>query len=477
MGRLTEYTFMNITSDHSIKVIFEKDVFIIKAVAGPNGKIVPQGDVKVTYGSNQTFTIIPETGYNIAGLIINGVSKPANSTYTFENVNSNQTIEAKFTPKTFYITAIAGDNGRIIPSGNVVVTYNGSQKFEIYPNKGYHISDVKVNAVSVGNVSEYEFANVTASHTIKVSFEINSYVIKATSEGNGKISPSGEIKAYYGTKQKFTISPSEGYCIVDVLLDGKPIGPVEEYTFTDIESDHTIHAIFGLNSYIIKAESTGNGKIIPNGEIVVYHDSDQYFSFSADTGSRIIDVIVDGRSVGAIKNYTFRNIKADHTIRAVFGSDSYIIKAETDKYGTISPSGEVKVNHGADQTFVITPVYGYHISDVLVDGVSVGAVNKYTFESVTSGHTIKAIFDINTYKITAKSLGNGSISPQGDIIVKHGESVRFTITPDAGYRIKDVIVDGKSVGTINIYLFAVVTRDHTITADFMKDGLYNNSNN
>ena len=60
----------------------------------------------------------------------------------------------------------------------------------------------------------------------------------------------------------------------------------------------------------------------------------------------------------------------------------------------ISPSGSVSVNAGATQTFTITPSAGYSISDVLVDGLSVGAVPSYTFTNVQSNHTIVASFSI-----------------------------------------------------------------------------------
>ena len=61
--------------------------------------------------------------------------------------------------------------------------------------------------------------------------------------------------------------------------------------------------------------------------------------------------------------------------------------------GTISPSGEVFVNYASDQSFTITPDSGYQISDVLLDGSSVGAVVSHTCENVTMGHTIDASFD------------------------------------------------------------------------------------
>ena len=85
----------------------------------------------------------------------------------------------------------------------------------------------------------------------------------------------------------------------------------------------------------------------------------------------------------------------------VNGSASpYTITASAGTGGSISPSGAVPVHFGSDQTFHITADTGYHITDVLVDGVSVGAVTGYTFTNVTANHTIAASFVINTYTLT-----------------------------------------------------------------------------
>lgn len=70
----------------------------------------------------------------------------------------------------------------------------------------------------------------------------------------------------------------------------------------------------------------------------------------------------------------------------------YTIKAEAGDGGSISPSGRVHVARGSNKTFTITPDEGYRIADVLVDGKSVGAVSRYTFENVRTDHTIEAIF-------------------------------------------------------------------------------------
>lgn len=71
---------------------------------------------------------------------------------------------------------------------------------------------------------------------------------------------------------------------------------------------------------------------------------------------------------------------------------NYTIEASSGANGRIDPAGSVKVAAGADQTFTITADAGYHISDVTVDGVSMGAVSSYTFENVQDNHTIRATF-------------------------------------------------------------------------------------
>ena len=78
------------------------------------------------------------------------------------------------------------------------------------------------------------------------------------------------------------------------------------------------------------------------------------------------------------------------------------------------------MNHGANQSYLIVPSPGYHVADVLVDGVSQGALTSYTFTNVTAGHTISATFAINTYTITATAGANGSIAPAGDTGVNSG---------------------------------------------------------
>ena len=74
----------------------------------------------------------------------------------------------------------------------------------------------------------------------------------------------------------------------------------------------------------------------------------------------------------------------------------YIIRATAGAGGSITPSGDVSVRAGANQTFTITPNRGYAVSDVKIDGRSIGAVRSYTFENISASHTIEVQFQVRS---------------------------------------------------------------------------------
>ncbi|MBI5633515.1 MAG: choice-of-anchor D domain-containing protein [Nitrospirae bacterium] len=92
------------------------------------------------------------------------------------------------------------------------------------------------------------------------------------------------------------------------------------------------------------------------------------------------------------------------TVTANFSINSYDITSSAGAGGTITPSGSITVDHGTNQTYAITPNSGYAIADVLIDGISAGAIASYTFSSITSGHTIEASFrTLNTLTLSVET--------------------------------------------------------------------------
>jgi len=180
---------------------------------------------------------------------------------------SDPSNEASTNISTYTITATAGFGGSITPLGTVTVNYKESKTFTITPNAGYKIKDVKVDSVSVGAVSTYTFENVIQDHTIEAVFEQITYTISASSGSGGSISPSGSVTVNSGDSKTFTITPSSGYKISNVKIDGVSKGSISSYTFTNITSDHTIEATFEKEiTQIVIILQIGNKNFTVNGK-------------------------------------------------------------------------------------------------------------------------------------------------------------------------------------------------------------------
>jgi hypothetical protein len=164
------------------------------------------------------------------------------------------------------------------------------------------------------------------------------------------------------------------------------------------------------------------------------------------------------------------SLNGNATVTATFSpAQTYTLTASAGTGGSVSPSGNKIVNPGASQTYLITPLAGYKISDLLVDNVSVGVPTSYTFSNVTANHTISAKFAVSTstYTLTASAGFGGTISPTGNKTVNYGASQTYAITASTGYRISDILIDNVSVGAVASYTFTNVTANRSIIAYFV----------
>ena len=150
----------------------------------------------------------------------------------------------------------------------------------------------------------------------------------------------------------------------------------------------------------------------------------------------------------------------------------HIITATAGNNGHIRPAGFVAVDEGESQMFTFTPNIGYYIDSVFVDGsYDANAVTNgsYIFANVVENHSIHVTFGIDTYTITTTVIGNGSITPSGEITVNEGEGQVFTFAANYGYHIDSVFVDGNydADAVMNgSYIFTNVMKNHTIHVIF-----------
>jgi len=134
--------------------------------------------------------------------------------------------------------------------------------------------------------------------------------------------------------------------------------------------------------------------------------------------------------------------------------------------------GDITVGNGAASNFVAVSglVYTFNVTPVAEGAVTVDIAAGVAQDAATNPNEAATQFSIiystETFTITATAGDNGTISPSGDVVVNSGASQAFTITPNTGYAVDDVLVDDISVGAVSSYTFTNVTAGHTIHASF-----------
>ena len=158
----TSFTFTGVTTPHTISATFAQNPTVtITVTPGSNGSITP-GTTDVVQGASQTFTIAPASGYAIGNVTTDGTSIGVMTGWTFSNVQAAHTIAATFIPT---ITATAGANGSISPTGTARVASGAIQTYTIKPNAGYHVDTLTVDGSAATPATSFTFTGVTTPHT------------------------------------------------------------------------------------------------------------------------------------------------------------------------------------------------------------------------------------------------------------------------------------------------------------------------
>ena len=168
------------------------------------------------------------------------------------------------------------------------------------------------------------------------------------------------------------------------------------------------------------------------------------------------------------------------SVTATFTINTYTVTVTQTANGTIAP-GTTVMNYGTSQTFTFTPITGYHVATITVDGtalsgtaLSTAIASGYAVTSIAANHTITATYSINTYTIIASVTGgNGTISPTGTTTLNYGASQAYTFTPTTGYQVASITVDGVALSgatlaaaITNGYPFSNVSANHTIAVAY-----------
>ena len=353
--------------------------------------------------------------------------------------------------------------------------YNGNSVSVINTTSNTVTATIPVGStprgIAVSSNSQYVYVTNCGSNTVSVLYADNTFAVSVTQGDYGTIAP-GTTTVNYGGSQAFTFTPATDYHLVDVLVNGTSVfGSVVDgaYTVSTVTGATNLTASYAIDTFAVSVTQGLHGTIAPGTTTVNYGDS-QEFTFTPDTGYYLTDVLMNGTSVLSSvtdDKYTVSDVTGATTLTASYAIDTFSITVTQGLHGTIAP-GTTTVNYGDSQAFTFTPDTGYHLADVLVNGTSVfGSVvdGAYTVSDVTGDTSVNATFATNQDTITVTQTANGAISPSTSIL-NYANNQTFIITPNTGYSIASITVDGTPVTTASSYTFSNIEASHNITATF-----------
>ena len=258
-----------------------------------------------------------------------------------------------------------------------------------------------------------------------------------------------------------------------------------KFDLSEIPSDATINSVTcNAKGYISQTSSNRvstrtmqmfYGTSTPKGDSVTLSNSESIQTLHCGTWTR--EELNDCRIrlygkrgiLGALTTtISMRFYGAGLTINYSYDGTEYTITTSTSEGGTIEPSGSIIVINHEEQNFTFSSNTGYDISNVLVDNKSLGVIDNYTFQNVTSNHTLHVDFSKKIYNINVVISGNGNVTYSKDSPFEYGDIITCTFNPDSGYAISKIIIDGNSISNISSYTFENISDNHTIEVTFKK---------
>ncbi|WP_400240991.1 InlB B-repeat-containing protein [Methanomethylophilus alvi] len=476
----------DIDGNKVVSVTFEEIEYTetVTVSVGDNGTVSPSGDVPVAYGDDLTISIVPDEGYRISKVTMDGedvTSSVTGQELVLREVKSNHDVTVAFEKITYTVAVSSGGHGSVDPDGDVLVEYGDSLTVKIAPDTGYVLKSVILDGIDVtSSVSGLVFVlnDVVSDHSVRVEFEVITYTVTVTAGENGSANPTTSV-VEYGKSLKIVFIPEPGYRTSYLTINGGDrIVPDDRtnYVIDDIIEDKAVEVFFERDDSAYASVSVaivGHGTVNDNSDSFkdeVLKGNSYTITSVPSEGYRLSKVLVDNVEVptsGGV--YVLNNIARDTAVEVVFEILMFTVTVNVGEHGSCDQQTQA-VEYGSDLTFTFTPDSRYAVHSVTVDGVPVEIVDgTYVLRDIRADHVVAVTFWKVEFDIGISAGENGSASPSGIQRVQENESLTVVFTPSEGYTYDSVLVDGEE-GTLTngTYVFSNVLADHEISVTFKR---------
>lgn len=392
--------------------------------------------------------------------------------------------------KTGTVTIGAVEHGSVT-ADKMTAEVGADVTFTVTPDENYSVKSFKVNndEKQLNDSNQVVVKMVEGGLTVSAEFEINSAAVTITQADHGSIS-ADKSTAKIGENVTFTVAPEANYVVssfkvndADVALDGN-----NQAVVVMVAGGLNVTASFELESGTVTIGTMEHGAVTAD-KMTAKIGEDVTFKITSDTGYDVNFFKVNGSAVDYVtkedsttgKTYGEAKVKmvsGGLTVTAEFKLGVYSIEWDAPAHGTIAVEGDKKqATYGDEVKFIFTPDTGYEIKYLTINEEQVqwASDNTYTTTMGEYGLFVTVQFGLENETITVNAGEHGTIEHKNkaddsqDYL--YGDTAVVTVTPNEGYMIETITVDGKAIEVPEDkkggYSFEqLVEKDLTISATF-----------
>lgn len=387
-------------------------------------------------------------------------TQPGSNNPTTPTAPSTQQPEKK----TGTVTIGAVEHGSVT-ADKMTAEVGADVTFTVTPDENYSVKSFKVNndEKQLNDSNQVVVKMVEGGLTVSAEFEINSAAVTITQADHGSIS-ADKSTAKIGENVTFTVAPEANYVVssfkvndADVALDGN-----NKAVVVMVAGGLNVTASFELGSGTVTIGTFEHGSVTAD-KMTAKIGEDVTFKITSDTGYDVSFFKVNGSAVDyetkedstTGKTYWEAKVKmvsGGLTVTAEFKLGVYSIDWDAPSHGTIAvEGGKTQATYGEDVKFIFTPETGYEIKSLTINEEQVQWANDNTYTTTMGeyGLFVNVQFGLENETITVNAGEHGTIEHKNKADdsqnYKYGDTAVVTVTPNEGFMIETITVDGKAI--------------------------------
>ncbi len=387
-------------------------------------------------------------------------TQPGSNNPTTPTAPSTQQPEKK----TGTVTIGAVEHGSVT-ADKMTAEVGADVTFTVTPDENYSVKSFKVNndEKQLNDSNQVVVKMVEGGLTVSAEFEINSAAVTITQADHGSIS-ADKSTAKIGENVTFTVAPEANYVVssfkvngADVALDGN-----NQAVVVMVAGGLNVTASFELGSGTVTIGTIEHGAVTAD-KMTAKIGEDVTFKITSDTGYDVSFFKVNGSDVDyetkedstTGKTYGEAKVKmvsGGLTVTAEFKLGVYSIDWDAPAHGTIAvEGGKTQATYGDEVKFIFTPETGYEIKYLAINEEQVQWANDNTYTTTMGeyGLFVNVQFGLENETITVNAGEHGTIEHKNKADdsqnYKYGDTAVVTVTPNEGFMIETITVDGKAI--------------------------------